>query len=119
MAQNPQRMIADLVFVSFGKRVVALDRYTGELVWQWTVPKGAGYLALLLDGDRLVVSAQGYMYCLDPLFGQEVWNNPLEGLGVGIPCIASLNGNTGASTAMLSAAAAQQQQQSAAAAAAV
>ena len=58
------------------------------------------------------------MYCLDPLFGQEVWNNPLEGLGVGIPCLASVNGNTGASTAMMSAAAAAAHQQQAAAAAA-
>ncbi len=89
-----QRTVNDLVFVGFGKYVVALDRYTGEKVWQWSPPKGAGYMSLLLDGDRLIVSAMGYMYCLDPMFGQEVWNNPLEGLGTGVPCIASANGST-------------------------
>lgn len=110
-----ERTINDLVFVAFGKYVVALDRYTGEKQWQWSPPKGAGYTTILLDGDRLIVSAQGYMYCLDPMFGQEVWSNPLEGLGTGVPCIASANGNT-ISTAMQ--AAAMQQQAAAAAAAA-
>ena len=113
MSQPSQRTVNDLIFAAFGKHVVALDRYTGEKVWEWSPPKGSGYMTLLLDGDRLIVSAYGYMYCLDPLFGQEVWNNPLEGMGVGIPCLASVNGNT---NALAMQAAAQQQQQAAAAA---
>lgn len=114
MSDSPSRTLNDLIFVAFGKHVVALDRYTGEKVWQWNPPKGAGYLSILIDGDRLIVSAMGYMYCLDPIFGQEVWSNPLEGLGTGVPCLASINGTT-TSTAMQ---AAMQQQQAAAAAAA-
>lgn len=108
------RTVNDLVFVAFGKHVVALDRYTGEKIWQWSPPKGAGYMGILLDGDRLIVSAQGYMHCLDPVFGQEVWNNPLEGMGTGVPCLASANGNTSSRAQQ----AAMQQQQAAAAAAA-
>lgn len=111
-----ERTIADLVFASFGKYVVALDRYTGEKAWQWKVPQGSGYVVVMVDGDRLIVSAQGYMYCLDPLFGQLVWSNPLEGLGVGVPCIASVNSSTAAGSAMASAAAAIAQQRAAAAA---
>ena len=110
---SAQRTINDLVFVAFGKFVVALDRYTGEKVWQWSPAKGAGYMSILLDGDRLIVSASGYMYCLDPLFGQEVWSNPLEGMGTGVPCIASSNGATNSTPAMQAAL----QQQAAAAAA--
>lgn len=107
MPSETNRTITDLVYVAFGKHVVALDRYTGEKVWQWNPPKGAGYMSILLDGDRLIVSAQGYMYCLDPLFGQEVWSNPLEGMGTGVPCIASANGSTSSMTMQV--AVAQQQ----------
>lgn len=88
------RAMQDLVYVGFNKRVVALDRYTGELVWTWTAPQGSGYVALLIDGDRLIASVQGYTYCLDPVFGQEVWRNPLPGQGIGTPCLASVRGTT-------------------------
>jgi len=118
MAQQSQRSVGDLVYVGFNKQVVALDRYTGELAWRWHAPKGSGFVALLLDGDRLIASTQGYMYCLDPLYGQEVWSNPLEGMGVGVPCLASLRGGTNASQQMSSAAEIVHQQQQAAAAAA-
>ena len=115
MSPPSTRTVNDLVFVAFGKRVVALDRYTGENVWEWSAPKGGGYISILLDGDRLIVSAMGYMYCLEPLFGQEVWNNPLEGLGTGVPCLASASGGATNSTALQ---AAMQQQHAAAATAA-
>ncbi len=118
MAQSSgsaERRIDDLVYVGFNSRVVALDRYTGELVWQWKSPKGTGFVSLLLDGDRLIASVQGYTYCLEPLFGQQVWGNPLKGLGVGVASLASVRGmSTGSG---MGAAAAQQQQAAAAAAA--
>jgi outer membrane protein assembly factor BamB len=44
-----------------------------------------GYVTLLLDGDRLIVSTNGYIYCLDPLTGEILWNNPLKGYGAGAP----------------------------------
>ena len=119
MAQS-MRTVSDLVFVGFHSQVIALDRYTGEIVWKWKSPKGSGFPAVLVDGDRLMVSINGYMYCLDPLYGQEVWSNPLEGMGVGTPCLASANVTASASTMMSSGAAeiAAQQAQAAAAGAA-
>jgi hypothetical protein len=42
-------------------------------------------VTLLLDGDRLIVSTNGYMYCLDPLTGTILWHNPLSGYGMGAP----------------------------------
>lgn len=105
--------LADLVFVAFGKNVVALDRENGTKVWDWKPPKGGGWIAVLLDGDRLIVSAHGYMYCLDPLTGEELWRNDLKGMGTGIPCIASVNGQT--NPLALFAMQQQQQQQAAAA----
>ncbi len=85
--------LSDLVFVGFGKRVVALHRDTGEIFWQWSAPRGTGYAAVLLDGDRLIVSVMGYMYCLDPATGTQMWENELKGLGTGVASLASVRGS--------------------------
>ena len=109
-----ERTLADLVYVGFNRRVVALDRYSGEIVWDWKAPQGSGFVSLLLDGDRLMASVNGYLYCLDPVYGQEVWSNPLKGYGVGTTSLASVNGSTSTGP---SAAVIEQQRQAAAAAA--
>ncbi len=76
------------------RRIAALDRLTGEIVWKWKSPQGSGLPSLLLDGDRLIASVQGYTYCLDPATGDELWRNPLKGMGLGLACLASARGNT-------------------------
>ena len=87
-------MIEDLVFVGFNSRVVALNRDTGTLLWQWKSPKGTGYTTVLLDGDRLIVSIMGYTYCLVPLTGQALWFNELPGMGTGVASLASVRGGS-------------------------
>ncbi len=103
--QTSTAKVADLVFIGFNKRVAALDRYSGEIVWDWKAPKGSGYPAILLDGDRLLVSVQGYTWCLEPTRGDVVWENPLKGMGVGIACIATARGSSSAAPAALAASA--------------
>jgi outer membrane protein assembly factor BamB len=76
--------IDQLIFVGFNGYALALDRDTGEIVWSNNEMK-TGYVALLLDGDRLIASTNGYMYCLDPVTGEILWHNPLSGYGVGPP----------------------------------
>lgn len=90
-----EEAIRRLIFVGFNSRVAAVDRDTGEVVWQWKAPKGTStYVALLLDGDRLIASVQGYTYCLNPLNGEQIWVNPLKGFGIGVPCLASVRGTS-------------------------
>lgn len=91
--------VMDLVYVGFNSRVVALHRDTGEIVWDWTAGKGSGFPAVLLDGDRLIVSVNGYTYCLDPLSGEQFWWNPLKGFGVGTASLTSIHGNSGSAAA--------------------
>ncbi len=86
--------IGELVFVGFNARVAALNRETGELVWTWKATKGSGYVSVLLDTDRLIVSVQGYTYCLDPITGAELWINELSGLGIGVATLASVAGQS-------------------------
>jgi outer membrane protein assembly factor BamB len=85
-----------MVFVGFKSKVVALDRDSGDLVWVWESPNGRGYVAVLVDGDRVIASVQGYTYCLAPWDGSILWQNPLSGMGCGVPCLASARGCTAA-----------------------
>ena len=89
---NAERPLTDLIFVGFNSRVAALDRFTGEIAWEWKSPQGSGYVSIFLDGDRLIAAVNGYVYCLDPLFGQVVWHNPMKGFGFGVTSVASVNG---------------------------
>jgi len=99
-------MVDQLVFVGFNSRVAAIDRVSGKTVWQWKSPGGSGYVSLLVDGDRLIVSIMGYTYSLDPATGNQLWRNDLAGMGTGVVCLASLRGGT---TSIPSGAAVKQQ----------
>ena len=106
----------EFVFVGFNSRVAAVDRRTGDIVWEWKSPKGRhSFVALLLDGDQLFVSIHGYTYCLDARTGSEVWNNPFSGFGHGIPSLVSAGGANSVSAAASAAAAAQAEEEAAAA----
>ena len=91
--------VLDLIYVGFNSRVVCLHRDTGEIVWQWKSPKGTGFVSALLDGDRVIASVQGYMYCLDAITGEQYWTNPLTGMGLGVPSLTSIHGSSGSAAA--------------------
>ena len=85
--------LKNMVFVGFNSRIAALHRDNGEIVWQWRAPKpmGGTYVSLLLlDETRLIASASGYTYCLDPRTGEELWYNELTGFGTGVASIVAL-----------------------------
>ena len=108
-----ERTMRDFVYVGLNRRVIALDRTDGHVVWEWKASRGSGFVSLLLDGDRLMAGVSGYIYCLDPVYGQVVWENPLKGYGSALCTIVSVNGSSeGAAAAAIA------QQQAAAAAAA-
>jgi|GEM_PF-688440 len=111
---RPSLTVDDLVFVGFNSKIAALDRATGDLVWQWKAPKGSGFVAILLDGDQLVVSVSGYTYAVDPATGETLWTNPLKGFGFGIPCLVSTSGSTLGHSAAAAETEAQQARQRAA-----
>jgi outer membrane protein assembly factor BamB len=103
------------LFLALNGRVAALDRDSGEIVWQWTATDPdkrravGGYMTLLVDQGQLFVSANGYTFRLDPLTGAELWANPLRGWGLGPAALAT--STAASSQQVLTAAAAQQQAQ--------
>jgi outer membrane protein assembly factor BamB len=84
------KAVEEMVFVGLNGRVLALDWDSGEILWQWQATKSGGYMTLLPDRDRLVGSAGGYIYCLDPVTGEERSHNPLTGFGVGVAALATI-----------------------------
>lgn len=86
--------IPNLVFVGFNRRAAALHRDTGDIVWQCQFPHGTGFVALMLDGENLMASVQGYTYCLDARTGETRWLNKMAGFGFGVACLASLRGTS-------------------------
>ena len=86
--------VENMIFVGLGKRVAALDRKTGEIIWEWKAPKGGGYVCLLLEGDRLIVSVSGYVYYLDARIGDQLWMNPMKGFGLHVTSIVSARGRS-------------------------
>jgi outer membrane protein assembly factor BamB len=73
--------IDQLIFIGLNGYALALNRNTGEVVW-CNNKLVSGPVTLLLDGDRLIASTGGYIFCLDPLTGEIQWHNPLKGYGV-------------------------------------
>ncbi|MFK7818172.1 MAG: hypothetical protein AB8G99_05620 [Planctomycetaceae bacterium] len=92
--------VTDLVFLGFNSKVVGLHRETGETLWTWRSPKGRSQMvAVMLDGDILIASVNGYTYGIDPINGATLWQNPLTGLGFGIPSLCSIRANSGSAGA--------------------
>ena len=87
-------IVQKMLFVGFNKRVAALDRDTGTILWQWEAPQGSGFVSLLLEDNRLFVAVNGYTYCLDATNGQQLWLNPMKGFGVGTTSLASVRGQS-------------------------
>ena len=52
--------IEQLIFLGLNGYVLAMHRDSGEIVWSNNQLK-AGYVTILLDGDRLIVSSNGYI----------------------------------------------------------
>src|SRR5438445_13883140 len=82
--------IDDLVFVGLNGRVSALDRSSGDIVWEWKSPKPkGGYITMIVEKPRIYVSVSGYLYALDALTGEQLWFNPLTGYGTGVASLAT------------------------------
>ena len=106
-----------LIFIGLNGYVLALHRDSGEIIWSNDEMK-SGYVTLLLDGDRLIASTSGYIYCLDPGTGKIRWHNPLKGFGQKAPTsLISVRGQSSQQALIAMAAEADAQQAAGAAAA--
>jgi len=92
----------ELVFVGIKGSAMALNRADGTIVWQNHLA-GSGFVNLVLEGDNLYATAQGEVFCLDPVTGRYRWHNALRGYGWGIASIVVRNGTDCGKTAVAAA----------------
>lgn len=81
----------DLMYVGIAGHVVALDTRTGSERWRTRLKRSTA-LMLTTDGEHILASGAGEVFCLDPTTGRILWRNPMKGLGLGT---ATLLGATG------------------------
>ncbi|EEF57090.1 PQQ-binding-like beta-propeller repeat protein [Pedosphaera parvula] len=84
----------NMVFVGIKGTAIALDRSTGDTLWQ-THLAGSGYVHLVLDGENLYATTQGEVFCLDPATGDARWHNGLKGYGLGLASLVTRKGLDG------------------------
>ena len=81
------------LFIGIKGTVMALDRATGETVWESPL-KAGDFVNVVLDGAELYAASRGEIYRLDPATGNILWKNDLKGKGFGLVTVAQApNGN--------------------------
>jgi outer membrane protein assembly factor BamB len=107
----------DMLFVSTGRWVAALDRTSGRPIWRRKLPRwfASGPATLLEDNGILFVGRGGYLYCIDSANGEVLWE---RGIASGSHAVLmTLPGMASDQSAAIAAVAAAQAQASAGAAA--
>jgi len=99
------------LYLGIKGHLVALDESTGAEHWR-TKLKGAEFVSVATDDERIYAGARGEIWALDPYDGRIIWHNPMKGLGWGISSI--LTGGASDATAGAAASAAAKRRQAAA-----
>lgn len=81
----------ELVFVGIRGTAIALNRASGDIVWETNL-KGSEFVNLVLEGENLYATTRGELFCLDAVTGEIRWSNGLRGYGWGLASIAIRNG---------------------------
>jgi outer membrane protein assembly factor BamB len=86
-------MASSAIFVGIRGGVAALERDTGRQLWKAKL-KGADFVNVMLDNDRVIAATKGEVFCLDAATGQVLWHNELPGEGWGLVTIATASGSS-------------------------
>ncbi|MFN7997931.1 MAG: PQQ-binding-like beta-propeller repeat protein [Bryobacteraceae bacterium] len=76
------------IYIGIRGTVLALDPNTGIEIWRTNL-NGSDFVNIVLEGDRVLATTKGEVYCLDSTTGQMQWNNELKGLGRGLVTMAT------------------------------
>jgi len=72
-----------LLVIGMKGRVLGLNRTNGDRMWE-TRLKGAGFVNVYVERDRVYAATRGELYSLDPRSGNILWHNRMKGLGYGM-----------------------------------
>ena len=91
---------SDLIFVGIKGTAIALDRTTGKQVWA-THLKGSNFVNVLLQGEQVLATTCGEVFCLTAMNGDPLWNNPLTGFGLGLATLSTAFASPNANASIL------------------
>ncbi len=81
----------NVIYIGIRGSVLALDRATGQTMWQANLI-GSDFVNVVLDNGELYASTKGEVFRLDPANGEIRWQNKLPGLGRGLITFAGAEG---------------------------
>lgn len=82
-----------LLYVGIKGRILALNRTSGEEVWQGRM-KGSQMVSVLVDGDQVFGAASGEIYAFDATTGHLLWHNSLPGFGINLASLATVGSSS-------------------------
>lgn len=80
-------MSPSAIFILTNGRIGAIDKSTGNVIWQVKLKTviGKNYLngigQIKTEGDKIIIGVSGYVCCLHAHDGSLVWKNELKGWG--------------------------------------
>lgn len=92
------------LFILSGGRVAAINKKTGEIVWEVKLKeyvKGASSYSfgqINVEDNKIYIGTTGVLLCLNTKDGSLIWKNELKGWGYGFVSLANA-GNEAASAA--------------------
>jgi outer membrane protein assembly factor BamB len=74
----------DSLFLGLKRRVSALSRRDGTILWSTKLPGMGDFVTLTSDEERLYAYCGGQIHALDFASGDILWSNGLPGYGYGL-----------------------------------
>lgn len=89
-AEGPER----LLFVGTHGHVLALEKTTGQRVWERSLPRtGYSVVSIVYEDGALYCASGGRVFALDPATGDVRWENYLPGMGSGLVYLTTMQSN--------------------------
>lgn len=89
------------LFIFSNGRVAAIDKKTGDIIWEIKMKQYAGrsmsfsYGQIFAEDGKVYVGSAGMLFCLNAKDGSLLWKNELKGWGYQFVALANM-GNEGA-----------------------
>lgn len=100
---------SDVILLGMKKKVAAVERATGRILWEKKLRGGQGdFVTLLCERGLVFACAGGHLHCLELATGAELWQNELSGYGYGLASLCVPDGPSAPSAAALASFAKQQ-----------
>ncbi len=71
------------LFIGIKGHVVCIQKSDGNERWR-TKLRSSDITSVMVTDDAIIATTGGYLYALNPISGNVLWENPLKGLGMGV-----------------------------------